>query len=176
MKKWRIAIYSLNETPNFFLNNYNDLDHTNILCKCIWCLWEESIQNAWVKKCIWCVNTNSYISVHVYVLSRYINTHRYDMPVWIRLLNVKGPYEKWLWFSCKLNYCVIGIYTNIHVLIICPYCKEYYRHCITTFLELLQKSTLTAVPFYVQMRIKICTIIGFDVLTQVNELDNRSWF
>ena len=84
--------------------------------------------------------------------------------------------EKWLWFSCKLNYCLIGIYTNIYVLIICPYCKEYYRHCITTFLELLQKSTLTAVPFYVQMRIKKCTIIGFDVLTQVNELDNRSWF
>ena len=100
----------------------------------------------------------------------------YDMSVQIRLINVKGPYEKWLWFSCKLNYCVIGIYTNIHVLIICPYCKEYYRHCITTFLELLQKSTLTAVPFYVQMRIKKCTIIGFDVLTQVNELDNRSWF
>ena len=112
----------------------------------------------------------------LYFMYMYRGTHIYDMPVWIRLLNVKGPYEKWLWFSSKLNYCVIGIYTNIHVLIICPYCKEYYRHCISTFLELLQRSTLTAVPFYVQMRIKKCTIIGFDVLTQVNELDNRSWF
>ena len=43
-------------------------------------------------------------------------------------------------------------------------------------LGIIAKSTLTAVPFYVQMRIKKCTIIGFDVLTQVNELDNRSWF
>ena len=124
------------------------------------------------------------LSKEMYLMCKYwfsyCNTCIYHTYVWhvsINTLNkCKGPYEKWLWFSCKLNYCVNGIYTNSHVLIICPYCKEYYRHCITTFLELLQKSTLTAVPFYVQMRIKICTIIGFDVLTQVNELDNRSWF
>ena len=90
MKKWRIAIYSLNETPNFFLNNYNDLDHTNILCKCIWCLWKESIQNAWVKKCIWCVDTNSYISVHVYVLSRY--TH-----IWHASMNTLIKCKRPIW-------------------------------------------------------------------------------